>query len=98
MASFSLLVNDILVKEIWPRLDVTSKVMWREVEKYVACLFPVPRPSLVLDRDFSITSVNWRTQETKSFALLYEQALYDGHLGRIERLWPYMRKWLLWEF
>lgn len=43
--SFSLLYRELLLQEILPSLDVTSRAQWRRTERHVAHLFLAPRRS-----------------------------------------------------
>ncbi len=98
MTSFAQLVDDILLKEIKTRLDVTSLGMWRRVEKFVRDLYPPPRPTCkkweeLCEHVCYLRYCKFPAAFTR-FVRTFAQAIHDDHLCTVKHYWPRYAKYV----
>jgi hypothetical protein len=97
--SFSSLVEDILLREIKPRLDVTSQGMWRRTEKCLSCLFPAPRPTkrqweMLYETHAYLKSSKFHPKMVP-FMRVLDQAIHDDHVAKFTHEWPKFYRWVI---
>jgi len=101
--SFSFLPRDMLLREIRPHLDNTSRRQWRATERYTASLYPVPLPTVAHWELTALhTANNQYSRRDKSvfntgmfpFIRVLDQAIYDDHGGVFLHYWPIFERWV----